>query len=50
MVWSGEPSLFRMRMRPGFSVIRKRPLGSKATAHGLSRLLAMVVTVTSTVL
>jgi hypothetical protein len=28
-------------MRPGFSVIRKRPLGNRATAHGVSRLLAM---------
>ena len=24
-------------MRPGFSVMRKRPLGNNATAHGLSR-------------
>jgi hypothetical protein len=39
-----------MRMRPGFSVIRNRLLGNSATAQGLSKLLATVVTSTFTVL
>jgi hypothetical protein len=50
MVLNGEPSLLRMRKRPGFSVMRKRPLGNNATAHGTSRFEAMVATLTSTVL
>ncbi len=50
IVCSVDPSLFRIRSRPAFSVMRKRPLGSSSTAHGTSRPLAMVVTSTSTVL
>jgi hypothetical protein len=35
MVCKAEPSLLRMRRRPGFSVMRKRPLGKSATAQGV---------------
>jgi len=46
----GRTIFGRTRMRPGFSVTRKRPLGNSATAQGLSRPAAMVVTAMSVVL